>query len=752
MNTLLRILGLERGTDVSHVNSWDWTFATEWSSEIIYTVLIIGIVLALINFLPRISMRISTRIWTFVLRIAITALILAMLCGLTLHVSLNVNKNQNWLVLVDDSASMDTPDSQGTTRFNSAKADSEEIGNEINSNIKLQVKTLSGIDLGESSSKGPTPLEETIRKNVLSRVEYDRLIVLTDGRDSDGRDLSKLGEDLKSKGVGVSVKVYGEEVAALDSAIQAIAENSMIRLGDELNIRGELTGNVLNGIQQITLKENGKVVKNFTVDGSKGGQFFTSYKPEAKGRHTYSVELKNDDGISQNNISIFTADVVEDKIDILLVEGYPRYEFKLLKTVLEVEPIVNLVSICQIPGGGIYVQGDPLHKNAEQGLLISQADLFKYDIVIMRDISRNYFREGGDTSESSLQNIVNFVTKRGGGLIVSGGQDMYRAGSYENSHLAPILPFDLSTKFTKKPQFPGKFFVNITKAAYAHPVLKLLPDDTANRERLNNLPELDGSNNVGSFRPLATPLLTRFIDLEIKLGKIETVEVPIMGYQAVGDGKVLANSVDTLWRWQLQPEFDDPPLTMLMANAVRYLAPPPTLDVGSPGIDLPSYNPQVGKNLELSTYLKDKNYDPITQANLKVLVTKPDGNEQMIYPRDLPEEPGLYRYSIFCDQPGSYTVKTISGKLSESRSFLVGNAFGEYANLSSDKQGMTILTKSADGEIIDSVNEWLEIVDQQPASLVTERNLEVWSSPLMMILFIILISVDCYIRKRQGLV
>ena len=48
-----------------------------------------------------------------------------------------------------------------------------------------------------------------------------------------------------------------------------------------------------------------------------------------------------------------------------------------------------------------------------------------------------------------------------------------------------------------------------------------------------------------------------------------------MGYLAVGDGKVLATAVDTMWRWQLQPDFDDPPFAMLLANAVRFLAPPP---------------------------------------------------------------------------------------------------------------------------------------------------------------------------------
>ena len=69
----------------------------------------------------------------------------------------------------------------------------------------------------------------------------------------------------------------------------------------------------------------------------------------------------------------------------------------------------------------------------------SPAELFKYDVVILRDVPRQLFRAGGDTTESRLQHIVQHVVKRGGGLIVTGGQDVYRAGGYETSALAEIL-------------------------------------------------------------------------------------------------------------------------------------------------------------------------------------------------------------------------------------------------------------------------------------------------------------------------
>ena len=237
---------------------------------------------------------------------------------------------------------------------------------------------------------------------------------------------------------------------------------------------------------------------------------------------------------------------------------------------LEVDPLVNLVSVCHIPGGGVHVQGEPLHKNAEQGLISAQADLFKYDVVVLMDVPHVFFRAGGDTTESRLQHIVQFVTKRGGGLVVLGGQDVYRAGRYGDSHLAEILPFDLSNRVGGEDQFEGMFYVSVPKPAYEHPLLQLLPDPAENRERLNGLRQ---AGRLQQRRPIQAASHTADDAHHPHQGPGRHTrrarESPILGYLAVGDGKVLAAAVDTLWRWQLQPEFADPPLTMLLANATR---------------------------------------------------------------------------------------------------------------------------------------------------------------------------------------
>lgn len=653
MNTLLWLCGLEGGTAVARIVESSWRAAAPLARPWLVGLVGLGLVLAAINLLPQLALRMSVRLWTFLLRLAMLGLLLVVLQRIEWHTTLAVREPARWTVLLDDSASMATRDVDTRSRYEAAKADLAKLVDRVGDDVAITVRPLSGArpdgKVPDEPGSGPTPLGDAIAEQALQQRRCDRLILLTDGRDSTDRDLTSLGEELHLRDTRVSVALYGSPVAPADRGISVQPERTVLRLGEELVVRGAVTGPSAAGT--VTLEENGTAVG--TIDAAAdSGRFEFRHRPARKGNHLYVVSLAGNDAAAANNTTQFTVQVVDDKINVLLVEGFPRFEFKLFKSVLEVDPLVNLVSVCQVPGGGVHVQGEPLHRNPEQGLVSSRADLFKYDVVVLRDVPRNLFRAGGDTTESRLRAIVEFVTKRGGGLMVCGGQDVYRAGGYETSALAEVLPFDLGTHDSSEPQFEGRFFAEVVPTAVGHPLLRLLPDAADNSQRWNALPKLDGSNNVGRFKPLATPLLTRTVTVPGANDTTEDRTVPLLGVMTVGEGKVVGTAADTLWRWQLQPDFDDPPLTMLLANIVRYLAPPPERKAERPLVSLNDATPQVGQEVLLSTDLRDANFEPVRNADLVVTVTRPDGTSWRIFPRDLPEEPGHYEYRVPVEQGG----------------------------------------------------------------------------------------------------
>lgn len=753
MTSLLRLLGLDGATTVDSVDAWAWHAAAHPDGVILGLVIGIGLLLALVNFAPGLRLRLPVRVVTFFLRLGMVGILLLALCRLELHLSLRARKAQRWLALLDDSASMATADEAGGSRYAVARRDLAKLRQAVGDNVALEVQTFSARAASEAAGSGPTYLHRAIARSALRGSAFDRLVLLTDGRDVEGRDFTRLGQDLLARETAVAVRLYGTDVRPPDAAIAAEPEHAVIRLGELVVVHGSITSAAAaTDTFEVRLLRGDKEVAKRSLTSADSAWFRMTHKPAKPGKYRYTLELVGKDVLPGNNQASFLVQVVEERIKVLLIEGAPRYEFKLMRYVLDTDPMVQLASICHLPGGALYIQGEPLHSNPEKGLISSRPDLFKYDVVVLRDVPRSLFRAGDEAGEARLQLLASFVEQRGGGLILMGGEDVFRAGGYEDSVLASVMPFDMTDYYSKDEQFPGRFFANVQNGLYDHPVLRLLPDPEANRERWHNLRELDGSNNVGRFRPLATPLLTRQVKLRNSRGELEERQVPVLAYQAVGEGKVVAAAVDTLWRWQLQADFtDDPPLRTLLANMVRYVAPPPAMKAGEPRVALKDATPQVGQEAVLYTVLRDKVYDPIRHADLKVTVKKPGGQVEFIYPRDLPAQPGYYEYRVMLDQPGAYQVAAEHGKLRQETSFVAGAAGNEFADLSADRESMTALANAAVGEVLDSLDDWLETADTTSATVAASRTLQVWNSPLILILFIVLVALDCYVRKRQGL-
>src|SRR5205823_3283912 len=171
--------------------------------------------------------------------------------------TVETKEKQQWVVLVDDSGSMALADVNGESRFKAARADLEQIREAAGSRVQLSVQTLSGRPLGDEPGQGPSRFREALTRAGLSRQRPDRIVFLTDGRDSEGRDPKSLGEELRRRDVRLSVKVHGSPIPPVSSTVTAEPERNALRLGEEVIIRGAVSSN-RGGDETVLLKENGK--------------------------------------------------------------------------------------------------------------------------------------------------------------------------------------------------------------------------------------------------------------------------------------------------------------------------------------------------------------------------------------------------------------------------------------------------------------------------------------------------------------
>ena len=348
MTAWLRLLGLEAGADVHHVLRADWALTRPLPGVWLAVVVALALLLAGMNFLPFVAMRPSVRVATAVLRLGMAALLLAVLAGVEWRLHVALNQPQQWLAVVDDSASMATRDVGGQSRFAVAMTELAAVRAGA-PGPDWQVRSLSGAALGDAAGQGPTLIEAAVRTAALPQARLDRLILFTDGRDSEGRDLRALGEDLKARGIALSVRLLGAAVAPTDHGLSAVPEQTVLRLGEELVVRGAVR-RAGAGEVTVTLKENDKSVKTQSVPATEAAGFTLTYKPPRVGRFVYTVELPATDTVAADHRAVFCVDVLEQKINVLLLEGYPRFEFKVLKNVL----VDGACPACRAPVPGVW--------------------------------------------------------------------------------------------------------------------------------------------------------------------------------------------------------------------------------------------------------------------------------------------------------------------------------------------------------------------------------------------------------------
>ena len=73
----------------------------------------------------------------------------------------------------------------------------------------------------------------------------------------------------------------------------------VLRLGEELVVRGSLTGQAPTGDESISLKENNQVVKTIPAPPRSERRFEIRHTPKKKGQHVYTVELSARDAVPQ---------------------------------------------------------------------------------------------------------------------------------------------------------------------------------------------------------------------------------------------------------------------------------------------------------------------------------------------------------------------------------------------------------------------------------------------------------------------
>lgn len=380
--------------------------------------------------------------------------------------------------------------------------------------------------------------------------------------------------------------------------------------------------------------------------------------------------------------------------------------------------------------------GDNIDKNTFDESWFDPSEQ-KYDAFIIGDVPAAAF------GEERLKQMA-ACCDRGAGLMMIGGAHSFGPGGYNNTPLAQLLPIDMQEsdqQLTADIQMiPARVTLTILQIA--------APDQ--NLAMWNALPPLTGASVLrvkqgGSAQVLAT----------------SPTNMPLLVSQSTGRGRVLVFGGDTTWQWAMHEDWAVEAHQRFWRQLI-YWVTKMDYDGESPlwvNVEPRDLNP--GRVAELSFGMRDQNGLPLSGVNYQVDVQTPEGETEVVTPRTVDAHGAAdYQDTLL---PGDYwvNVKNAStdgqGTLYASTRFLVNARDPELDNPAADPGLLREIAHVSGGDfltsetMIERLEDWAANGLPSLDSKQSER-INLWDNWFSLLLFVVLLVLEWFFRKKRGLV
>ena len=411
------------------------------------------------------------------------------------------------------------------------------------------------------------------------------VVVLTDGVTTEGENLEKASEYAKDQGVPLFFVGLGDANDVRNLRLHDLQTVDSVYVNDRVFFELTLTGQGYAGLTvPVTLREKGKdavlAKKEVTLRGANEDvKVQLEYKPTEAGEKTYIIEapLQPDEADKEDNRIERKVFVREAKlIKVLYVEGYERYEYHFLKTLLERESD-RTKGNKSIDLKVVLLNADPDYAAQDRTALAeipTKEELNTYDVIILGDVDPR--PKDNDRMTEHLKDIAEWVTDHGGGLLMIAGE-RYAPFYYKDSPLKDVLPIDVLTD--RPPDDAANvdhvtgYKPDLTPEGLRHPIFRFSSEEGRDAEIWKDLKDMywwsDGyvpkrAAEVLAYHPTARAPVDR------DRGDKPPGRQALVVQQFVGAGRSMFFGFDETWRWGFRE--DELRYNEFWIQTVRYLS------------------------------------------------------------------------------------------------------------------------------------------------------------------------------------
>ncbi|MBL4846434.1 MAG: hypothetical protein JKY65_12975 [Planctomycetes bacterium] len=342
--------------------------------------------------------------------------------------------------------------------------------------------------------------------------------------------------------------------------------------------------------------------------------------------------------------------VIDERIRVLYVEGYPRWEYRYLKNALVRDKHMEVQCL--------LVSADPeFIQESTSGVvplrrLPPKEELLKYHVVILGDVKPEARHRNGEPVfyDGALETIRELVKERAGGLLMISGA-LANPRLYGTTPLKDVLPIEVEEGGFSGGDFRRDFHPRLTREGLTSPLLKLERNDERNRilweEKLRGF---YWYAEVKRAKPAAHVLAVH--------PRARNKTAPLFAWHRFGAGTCFWLGVDETWRWRA--EVGDKYPYRFYGQILRFLSLQSFTRSKRFYITTDKRNYDVGTKVRVTAEVRDE--QAAKAPKQEVLIDLPNGQTQPLILTAVKGEPGNFTATFKPVQTGGYKVYAEPGE------------------------------------------------------------------------------------------
>jgi len=605
----------------------------------------------------------------------------------------------------------------------------------------VSAEELASLKATESVTSIASSLEAVAKSGVTAPAG---IVILTDGIDNaSSKGTEEVLKDLGARGIPVYPVPIGMQEPD-DVAIRSIVMQEVAFSGDSVPVQVHLLSKGYEKrMVKLTVKLNDRQVSDRRIRLQGGLQIedidfnVDIYK---KGAAKIEIEIQPfDDEVSMaNNLVERSIRVVNEKVNVLYIEGNNRWEFRYLTAILKRDPRLNTTFISSCAGPE-FARNSPEHIERFPS---NREDVFKYDLVILGDVDSKFF------SPEELGLLEELIRDRGGSLLVLCGP-MHTPTSYADTPVETMLPvrFDPESEWelTSDSAYPV-----LTPEGRSSMVMVLENEPEHNDRIWSRVAPLDHLPPLIGAKPGATVLATLSDESN------DAQRYPMVAWHRYGTGKCLSLATDRLWR--LRFKTGDKYHWRVWSQSIQFLTLSRLMGEHKRirlETDRSIYRD--GEQTRLFAHVLDEDFEPIVQPSFEITVNGVDGNalKERVSLQPDRTAPGLYEGYFTAPVAGRYRLEANDDDkaVSNTTEFQVAVVNEELAdtNMRLDElQRIASLTGGACLTVQDLPN-LNTLLNMEPITTTVRSERPLWDTWLIATLLIILLGMEWILRRKHDL-